>query len=72
MGFGACNPNSVLAVRAVPRDSLLVFGDLVIETPSPTRARYVETLPFHPFRAGYADRGAHVIALGRNAEEESA
>ena len=30
----------------MPRDTLLVVGDLVIETPSPTRARYFETFAF--------------------------
>lgn len=46
----------------MPRDSLLVFGDLFIETPSPTRSRYFETFPFRALIEGYVEKGAHVIA----------
>ncbi len=38
----------------MPRDCLLVIGDLVIEVPSPTRARYFETLPFRSIIESYA------------------
>jgi len=38
----------------MPRDCLLVIGDLVIEVPSPTRARYFETLPFRSILESYA------------------
>lgn len=46
----------------MPRDSLLVFGDVAIETPSPTRSRYFETFPFRSLLAGYLDLGAYLIA----------
>jgi glycine amidinotransferase len=46
----------------MPRDSLLVCGDLVVETPSPIRSRYFETFAFRSLLAGYAEYGAHVIA----------
>lgn len=46
----------------MPRDSLLVFGDLAIEVPSPTRSRYFEAFPFRPLLASYVEKGAHYIA----------
>jgi glycine amidinotransferase len=46
----------------MPRDCLLVVGDLVVEAPSPTRARYFETFAFRPIIEAYAARGAHAIA----------
>jgi N-dimethylarginine dimethylaminohydrolase len=46
----------------MPRDSLLVFGDLIIEAPSPCRSRYFETLPFRKLIDDYIQRGAHLIS----------
>lgn len=46
----------------MPRDSLLVIGDLFIEVASPTRARYFETFAFRPFMESYLAKGAHVVA----------
>ncbi len=46
----------------MPRDSLLDFGDLMIETPSPCRSRYFETFPFRTLIDQYLQGGAHVIA----------
>lgn len=46
----------------MPRDCLMVVGDLFIETPSPSRARYFETFAFRPFMEAYVQEGAHVVA----------
>lgn len=46
----------------MPRDCLLVVGDLVVEVPSPLRSRYFETFAFRRVVEGYARRGAHVVA----------
>jgi glycine amidinotransferase len=46
----------------MPRDCLLVVGDLFIEVPSPTRARYFETFAFRPFMEAYVAKGAHMVA----------
>src|SRR5690606_24590899 len=46
----------------MPRDCLLAVGDLLIETASPTRARYFETFAFRPLIDGYLRKGAHVVA----------
>lgn len=46
----------------MPRDSLMVVGDLFVEVPSPTRARYFETFAFRSFMERYVQRGAHVVA----------
>jgi glycine amidinotransferase/scyllo-inosamine-4-phosphate amidinotransferase 1 len=46
----------------MPRDCLLVVGDLFIEVPSPSRARYFETFAFRPFMEAYVAKGAHVVA----------
>lgn len=41
----------------MPRDTLLVVGDLVIEVPSPTRARYFETFAFRRIISQHYDAG---------------
>ena len=41
----------------MPRDTLLVVGDLVIEVPSPTRARYFETFAFRQIISRHYDAG---------------
>ncbi len=46
----------------MPRDCVLVVGDLFIEVSSPSRARYFETFAFRPFMEAYVARGAHVVA----------
>jgi glycine amidinotransferase len=46
----------------MPRDCLLVVGDLFIEVPSPSRARYFETFAFRPFMDAYLRNGAHAVA----------
>ena len=59
-----CTPHweSTQLYSLMPRDCLMVVGDLFIEVPSPTRARYFETFAFRPFMEAYQARGAHVIA----------
>jgi len=46
----------------MPRDCLLVVGDLFVETPSQSRARYFETFAFRPFMESYLLNGAHVVS----------
>lgn len=46
----------------MPRDTLLVYGDLAIETPSPMRSRYFETFPFRAILSGLCESGGHLIA----------
>lgn len=46
----------------MPRDCLLVVGDLFIEVPSPTRARYFESLAFRELMEAYVAQGAHVVS----------
>ena len=46
----------------MPRDCVLVVGDLFVETPSPSRARYFETFAFRPFMEAYIAKGAHVVS----------
>jgi len=46
----------------MPRDCVLVVGDLFIEVPSPSRARYFETFAFRPFMEAYLAKGAHAVA----------
>jgi glycine amidinotransferase/scyllo-inosamine-4-phosphate amidinotransferase 1 len=46
----------------MPRDCLLVVGDLFVEVPSPSRARYFETFAFRPFVEAYVAGGAHIVA----------
>ena len=46
----------------MPRDCLLVVGDLFVEVPSPSRARYFETFAFRPLMEAYLARGAHAVA----------
>jgi len=46
----------------MPRDCVMVVGDLFIEVPSPTRARFFETYAFRPFMEAYQQQGAHVVA----------
>jgi glycine amidinotransferase len=47
---------------AMPRDSLLVVGDLIIEAPMAWRCRYFETDAFRPLLKNYFDGGARWIA----------
>jgi len=49
----------------MPRDSLLVVGDLAIETPSPMRARLFESFAFRDIMEAYSRLGAHLIAAPR-------
>ena len=46
----------------MPRDCLLVVGDVFVEVPSPSRARYFETFAFRQFMEAYVQKGAHVVA----------
>src|SRR5512140_1744351 len=46
----------------MPRDCVLVVGDLFIEVPSPSRSRYFETFAFRPFMEAYVAKGAHTVA----------
>ena len=45
-----------------PRDSVLVVGDTLIETPMPLRARYYETLMFKEIFKNYARAGSKWIS----------
>jgi scyllo-inosamine-4-phosphate amidinotransferase 1 len=45
-----------------PRDSALVIGDTIIETPMPIRARYFETLPLKPIFKNYFKNGSRWIS----------
>ena len=58
----------------MPRDCLLVVGDLLIEAPSPTRCRQFETFAFRPVLEALAANGAHILAAPRPmlADDESA
>lgn len=47
---------------AMPRDCLLVVGDLVIEAPMAWRSRYFEQAAFRPLLKDYFRRGARWIA----------
>jgi glycine amidinotransferase/scyllo-inosamine-4-phosphate amidinotransferase 1 len=47
----------------MPRDTLLVFGNLVVESPSPLRARYLESVPFRPVLERLVQKnGLHIAA----------
>lgn len=46
----------------MPRDCVLVVGDVFVEVPSPTRARMFETYAFRPLMEAYVARGGHVVA----------
>jgi N-dimethylarginine dimethylaminohydrolase len=46
----------------MPRDCVLVVGDLFVEVSSPSRARYFETFAFRPLMEAYVAKGAHVVA----------
>ena len=46
----------------MPRDCLLVVGDLIIEAPMSCRARYFESLAFRDLVLDYFDKGARIIA----------
>lgn len=45
-----------------PRDSVLVIGDTLIETPMPIRARYFETLPLRKIFKNYLKQGSKWIS----------
>jgi len=45
-----------------PRDSTLVVGDMIIETPMPLRARYFETMPLKPIFKNYFRNGSRWIS----------
>lgn len=45
-----------------PRDSVLIVGDTIIETPMPLRARYAETLMFKSIFKQYAKNGSKWIS----------
>lgn len=45
-----------------PRDSALVIGDTIIETPMPLRARYFETFPLKPIFKNYFKNGSRWIS----------
>ncbi|NLP65464.1 amidinotransferase [Paraburkholderia sacchari] len=47
---------------AMPRDSLLVIGDLIIEAPMAWRSRYFETDAFRPLLKEYFQKGGKWIA----------
>jgi N-dimethylarginine dimethylaminohydrolase len=49
----------------MPRDCLLAFGDLVIETASPTRARFFESFAFREILDAFSRKGAHIISMPR-------
>lgn len=46
----------------MPRDCLLVVGDLIIETPMPCRSRYFESFSFRHLMLEYFSKGAKFIA----------
>ena len=48
-----------------PRDSVLIVGDTIIETPMPLRARYFETLGYKKIFKEYFTAGANWIAAPR-------
>lgn len=48
-----------------PRDSVLIIGDMMIETPMPLRARYFETLMFKDIFKRYAKHGSKWICAPR-------
>ena len=45
-----------------PRDSALVIGNTIIETPMPLRARYFETFPLKPIFKNYFKNGSRWIS----------
>jgi N-dimethylarginine dimethylaminohydrolase len=45
-----------------PRDSILVHGDMVIETPMPARSRYFENRAYHSLLSSAFDEGARWIS----------
>lgn len=45
-----------------PRDSTLIIGDTIIETPMPLRSRYFETLPLRPIFKNYFNNGSRWIS----------
>lgn len=45
-----------------PRDSLLVVGDKIIETPMTMRSRFLETLSYKEILLNYFDQGAHWLS----------
>lgn len=49
----------------MPRDCLLAFGNLAIETASPMRARIFESLAFREVLADYIKKGAHLVSMPR-------
>ena len=54
-----------------PRDLALVVGDTLIETPSPTRARYFEGFSLHALFQEYMQQGARWISAPRPRLTES-
>lgn len=54
-----------------PRDLTLVVGPALIESPSPMRARYFESLGLRPLFQDYLRRGAHWISAPRPALEDA-
>jgi N-dimethylarginine dimethylaminohydrolase len=49
----------------MPRDSLLVVGDLLVEAPMPVRSRYAEIAALRPLIREYAVTGARWVAAPR-------
>ncbi len=49
----------------MPRDSVIVVGDVAIETPSPMRARLFESYAFRDILDTYVRMGAHLVAAPR-------
>lgn len=45
-----------------PRDTILIIGDLIIESPSPVRSRYLETASYRTLMLEYCKSGARWIS----------
>src|SRR5919107_196917 len=60
--FGTPDWSSRGFCTACPRDSLLIVGDEIIETPMAWPCRYFETHPYRPLLKDYFQRGARWTA----------
>lgn len=49
----------------MPRDCLLAFGSIAIETASPMRSRIFESFAFREIFADYTKKGAHLVSMPR-------
>jgi glycine amidinotransferase len=65
--FGAPGWRSRGMYAYCPRDLALVLGETLVETPTPTRARYFESLGLHPLFREYLHAGTRWISAPRSA-----